>query len=133
MQNKDFEYKYSAPTERERREIESIRRQYVKADGDTEKNKLMRLRKLHKNITGTASAFSLTVGIIGILIFGTGMALVMEFSQLVVGIAVSVVGIIPMLLAYPVYRFVLNLKKKKYGDEIIRISDELLGSREEEK
>ncbi|MBO5009124.1 MAG: hypothetical protein J6D20_00265 [Clostridia bacterium] len=128
MQNNRFEYKYSVPTERERREIESIKRQYTRQDDITEANKLMHLRRLHNSIANTARLVALIIGIAGTLIFGGGMALVMEFSQLGLGIAVSAIGIIPMALAYPVYKLVFNLKKKKHGDEILRLSDELLGN-----
>ncbi len=133
MQNNRFEYKYSAPTERERREIESIRRQYVKTGDNTEENKLMCLRNLHKSIVNTATAVSLSVGIVGTLVFGTGMALVMEFSQLVIGVIVSAVGLIPVSLAFPVYELVLESEKKKHGGEILRLSNELLGNGEKAK
>lgn len=133
MHNNRFEYKYSVPTERERREIESIKRQYIRQDDITEANKLMRLRRLHKSIVNTATAVSLVLGIVGTLIFGGGMALIMEFSQLAVGIVVAAIGIIPMALAYPVYKLVFKSKKKKHGEEILRLSDELLGNDDEVK
>lgn len=133
MQNNKFEYKYSVPTERERREIESIKRQYIKLDDDSESNKLMHLRRLHNSIVNTARLVALILGIAGTLIFGGGMALVMEFSQLAFGIVVAVIGIIPMALAYPVYKLIFKSKKKKYGDEILRLSNELLGNDEEVK
>ena len=133
MQNNKFEYKYSVPTERERREIESIKRQYIKQDDDSESNKLMHLRRLHNSIVNTARLVALILGIAGTLIFGGGMALVMEFSQLAFGTVVAVIGIIPMALAYPVYKLIFKSKKKKYGDEILRLSNELLGNDEEVK
>lgn len=133
MPNNSFKFNYSVPTESERREIESIRRQYAKADENTETNKLLRLRKLHKGIVNKADACSLAVGIIGTLIFGGGMALAMEFSEVALGIIVSAVGLIPTLLAYPVYKIVLKSGKKKYGEEILRLSDELLCGKEDEK
>lgn len=133
MQNNSFEFKYSVPTESERREIESIRRQYAKIDDNEEANKLLRLRRLHKSIVNTATACSLMVGIIGTLIFGGGMALAMEFSEVALGIIVSAVGLIPTLLAYPVYKIVLKSGKRKYGEEILRLSDELLCGKEDEK
>ena len=133
MPNNSFKFNYSVPTESERREIESIRRQYAKTDENTEANKLLRLRKLHKGIVNKADACSLAVGIIGTLIFGGGMALAMEFSEVALGIIVSAVGLIPTLFAYPVYKIVLKSGKKKYGEEILRLSDELLCGKENEK
>lgn len=123
--NNKFSFTYSAPTEAERREIESIRRQY-RPDEKAE-NKVERLRALHSKVAGRATAASLAVGVIGLLIFGLGMALALEFNQLVVGIAVSVIGAAPMAVAFPLYNAVINRGKQQYGDEIIRLSDELLG------
>ena len=93
----------------------------------------MHLRRLHNSIVNTARLVALILGIAGTLIFGGGMALVMEFSQLAFGIVVAVIGIIPMALAYPVYKLIFKSKKKKYGDEILRLSNELLGNNEEVK
>ena len=130
MQNSDnnFSFTYSAPTEAERREIESIRRQY-KAETE-EESKVARLRRLHSRVTGSATTASLAVGISGTLIFGTGMALALEFDMLLWGIVISFVGILPILVAYPIYKLVLNKGKKQYGDEILRLSEELLGNSE---
>lgn len=125
--NNKFSFVYSAPTEAERREIESIRRQYKPEEKAI--NKVDRLRALHYRVKGRATASSLAIGIIGLLIFGFGMALVLEFNQLVIGIAVSVVGAVPIAVAYPIYNAVINCGKKKYGEEIIRLSNELLGER----
>lgn len=123
--NNKFTYTYSAPTEAERREIESIRRQY-KAD-KKEENGVERLRSLHARVVGTATAVSLAVGVIGLLIFGLGMAMVLEFGMITGGIIVAAVGAVPIGIAYPLYNRVVDNGKKKYGGEIIRLSDELLG------
>ncbi len=125
MQNNNFKYKYSAPTEKERREIESIRRQYI--SDTSEERKLERLKKLHFGIKYRATLSAVFLGVFGILLFGGGMALCLEFSQMTTGIILSAVGVLPMFLAYPLYLAVLKLQKKKYSEEIIRLSDELLG------
>lgn len=131
MENKDkFTYTYSAPTEKERSEIESIRRQY-KTPEEKGEGKLERLRSLHSRITRSATAASLATGIVGLLIFGLGMSLVLEFGQIAIGIVVSAVGVVPIALAYPIYSRIINNGKKKYGEEIIRLSDELLGEEKE--
>lgn len=127
MQNDDksFSFTYSAPTEAERREIESIRRQY-RAEDDN-KSKVERLRKLHGRVTGAATSISLALGIVGLLLFGGGMALVLEFGMLALGILFSLLGVAPIIAAYPIYNSVMSRGKKKYGEEILRLSDELLG------
>ncbi len=129
MKNKNegsaFTFKYTAPTEEERRRIESIRSQYIKSEPKSE-SKAERLHRLHAAVTGSAKLISLVVGIAGTLIFGLGMALALEWELWLAGVAVGIVGALPMVLAYPIYRCVLKMNKEKHGEEIIRLSDELL-------
>lgn len=127
MQNQQdkFEYTYSAPTERERKEIMSIRRQYE--DKPTTDGKLERLRRLDTIVKNRCMIFSLTLGVIGCLIFGLGLAFVLEFEQLALGIISSFVGAVVMLFAYPLYCSIHKKDKAKYGEEIIKLSQELLG------
>lgn len=126
MQNDNkFSFTYSAPTEAERREIEGIRRQYRLEEKN--ESKMERLRRLHSLVAGSATAASLAAGVVGLLIFGTGMALALEFDELLIGIIISVIGVAPIALAYPIYKSMMLRGKKKYGEEIIRLSDEMLG------
>ena len=126
MENKDkFSYTYSAPTEAERREIESIKRQY-KSEPETQSG-IERLRSLHSKVVGTAMAVSLAIGIIGTLVFGFGLALVLELGAPVIGIIFATVGVLPIVAAFPMYNHILKKGKMRYGDEIIRLSDEILG------
>ena len=119
-----FNYKYTAPTEEERKEIDSIRRQY--APQEQTETKLERLRRLDSLVKNTAIIWSLVLGVFGCLIFGIGLTMVLEWSILLWGIVLMVIGSVPMALAYPVYKSVLNKGKAKYGDEILRLSEELL-------
>ena len=91
------------------------------------------LRKLHMIPTQKAQAASLAVGIIGALIMGTGMSLAMTdigailgSLAMVLGIAVGIVGMVLVALAYPVYNRVLKKQREKIAPEILRLSDELL-------
>ncbi|MBQ9081540.1 MAG: dihydropteridine reductase [Clostridia bacterium] len=125
----NFHYTYSAPTQEERREINSIRKQY----GTQEKeNKIEILRKLDARVKTPALIISLVLGIGGILLFGLGLAMIMEWELFLFGIIVSVVGAIPVGLAYPVHNYLLKRSKKKYGEEILRLSEELLQETTEE-
>lgn len=124
-----FDYKYSAPTEEERREIDNIRRQYTPRD-KTE-TKLDRLRKLDSKVKNTAVAVSLCFGIIGCLIFGLGLSMVLEWNMYIWGTVVTIVGVVPIAAAYPVYKYALNKGKQKYAKEILELSDELLNKQSE--
>ncbi|MGN0804654.1 MAG: hypothetical protein ACI4MS_04650 [Candidatus Coproplasma sp.] len=124
MSNNRFEYSYSAPTEEERREIDSIRNSYQPRSKEI--SKLDRLRRLDKKVKNTAMAVSLTLGLAGVLIFGLGMSLALEWGYYLAGSLTAVAGCIPMGISYPVYNKVLAHQKKKYGEEILKLSEELL-------
>ena len=124
MSENQFNYTYKAPTEEERREIESIKRQYEpKKESE---NKLARLRKLNNYVNGLATSVSLAVGVIGLLIFGLGLAMVLEYQIIIGGVIVSAFGIPLIAIAYPIYNIILNKNKAKYGEEILKLSNELL-------
>lgn len=119
-----FDYVYSAPTENERREIESIRKQYMPTQ--QKEDKLETLRKLNNRVTQPPMIFGLTTGIIGTLVMGLGITMVLEWSVIVWGVIVGLAGIAIISIAYPVYRAVLKRNKKKYGQQIIELSNQLL-------
>ncbi len=127
MSNK-FNFKYTAPTEEERKEIDSIRRKYSPVEQS--ETKLERLRKLDKIVKNTAIIWSLCLGIIGCLIFGFGLTMILEWGIFGWGIALMVIGSVPMAIAYPVYKMVLKKYKDTYGEEILRLSEELLNQGE---
>lgn len=122
----DFEYNYKAPTKEERMEIESIRNSYIPKDEPS--NKMERLRKLDFKVKNLPVAFSIAFGVIGSLIFGLGLAMILEWNIILWGILVGVVGFFITILAYPVYKFITQKLKNKYSEEIIKLSDELLNN-----
>lgn len=124
--NEEFRYTYSA---QQQKEVEAIRNKYL----PREETKMEQLRKLHAIPTQRAQAASLAVGIIGALILGTGMSLCLTnlgaalgSLAMVVGIAVGLVGMMLVALAYPLYNRVLAKQRQKMAPEILRLSDELL-------
>jgi hypothetical protein len=54
------------------------------------------------------------------------MALVLELEMIALGIILASLGAVPMAFAYPMYKSEIARGKKKYGEEIIRLSDEIL-------
>jgi len=125
--SQQFHFKYTAPTEEERKEIDSIRRQY--APREKSESKLERLRRLDALVRNTPTVISLCLGVFGCLVFGLGLTMVLEWSILLWGVIVCAVGCIPMALAYPVYKAVLKRGKEKYGNEILALSEELLNEK----
>ena len=126
MENNSFEYTYSA---RRQQEVDRIRRVYLPREED----KLDQLRRLHAIPTRRAQTASLTVGILGMLLLGTGMSLCMtELASalgslaMILGIVVGVAGIAAAALAWPVFRRVLKKEREKITAQILQLSEELL-------
>ena len=124
-----FNFKYTALTEEERKEIDSIRRQYCAKEDPV--SKIERLRRLDALVKNNAVIWSLCLGVVGILIFGLGLTMVLEWGFWTWGVILMVVGSVPTALAYPVYKKVLKKYKNRYGEEILRLSEELLNESED--
>ncbi len=121
---KDFEYSYFAPTEEEKQEIESIRQSYLPKERKTTAQE--KLRELDQAVRRPPKILSIVVGVMGLLLFGTGITLVLQWQFLAAGSVVGVVGAVVMASVYPVYRSALSRRKKKYGNEILQLSERLL-------
>ena len=127
MENKTFEYTYSA---QQQKEVEAIRQKYLPKEED----KLEQLRKLHAVPTHKAQAASIAIGVIGALILGTGMSLCMTdlgaalgaVAAMVLGIAVGLAGIILVAFAYPIYNKTLQKERKKIAAEVLKLTEELM-------
>ena len=119
-----FNFRYTAPSQEERKEIDSIRRQY--SPQEQTETKLERLRRLDGLVKNTAIIWSLVLGVLGCLIFGLGLTMILEWDILLWGIILMAVGSVPMAVAFPLYNRLLKKGKAKYGDEILRLSEELL-------
>ena len=110
--------------------VENIRAQYM----EKESTELDALHELDAKVKRPANVFAYTFGSISAIIMGAGMSLVMTdigatigiSSALVPGIAIGIVGLCMALLTYPMYKGILNMRKKKYGAEIISLSDKIL-------
>ena len=109
---------------------QKIRTQYMEKPS----SELDTLRKLDAKVKRPASVFAYIYGSISAIIMGAGMSLVMTnigaaigiSNALVPGIAIGVVGLGMALLTYPMYKGILNSRKKKYGAEIIDLSDKIM-------
>lgn len=122
--NNRFEYTYTAPTERERKEAESIRKQYLIEE--EKPDKLAKLRELDRRVKNPPQIFALSLGIVGTLIFGGGLTLILEAGWLLLGALLAVVGLVPLALAYPAHKKLSKKLKEKYREEILRLSEEIL-------
>lgn len=126
--NNKFKYTYSAPTKSEREQIEDIRKNYLpKSDKEA---KMERLKKLDEKVKNIPTIYGLCIGIVGLLIFGLGITMILEWKIVVWGIIISIIGLIPMCLAYPIFSRIKNKLTDKYKKEILDLSEELLNENE---
>ena len=109
---------------------ERIRAQYV-GQQDTE---LDALKALDARVKSPANVFGYVYGSIGAIVMGAGMSLVLTdigtmlgmTETLVPGIAVGIVGLAMSCTAYPIYKAILNSRKKKYAGMIMELSDRVM-------
>ncbi len=127
MNDNKFNYKYVALNEEEKKEIESIRNQYVEKEKC--ETKIERLRRLNNLVKNVSTTWGLCLGIIGCLIFGLGLTMILEWNVVVLGVIVCLPAVALMVAAYPVYLKILKKNKEKYGEEIIKLSEELLNEK----
>ena len=94
-------------------------------------SKIVALKKLDRLAKRNAEIFAYTFGVISSLIMGTGMSFAMgviggnTITGIIVGIAIGLIGIAGVCVNYPIYKFLLNKGKNKYGSDIIRLAKEI--------
>lgn len=110
--------------------VQKIRTQYTEKE-DTE---LDALRELDRKVNRPANVFSYVFGSISTMIMGAGMSLVMTDigatvgieNSMMPGIVIGVIGMILMIVNYPIYKNILGSRRKKYADKIIALSDKIM-------
>ena len=111
---------------------QKIRAQYMEKEA-TELDELRALDAMEKD---PAIIFAYIFGIIAAIIMGAGMSLVMTdigsilgmTYTLLPGIMLGLAGMAMALVNYPVYQAILNARKKKYADEILKLSEKIMNS-----
>ena len=120
MENKEsFNYTYSSI---HKEEIEKIRNKYVQ----NQETDLDELRKLDQKVTNTATFVSIVVGIVGVLVFGSGLSLVLSFGKMILGIIFSFLGLLVMGSGLLVNKIITKKLRGKYGPRILELSERLL-------
>ena len=110
--------------------VQKIRTQYT----EKQHTELDELKALDAKVKKPANIFGYTYGCVSAIVMGTGMSLVMTdigsvvglASAMVPGIAIGVVGMGMALTTYPIYKRILNSRKKKYAPEIMALSEKIM-------
>ena len=114
----------------EQKQAERIRAHYV----ETQPTEMDELRELDAKVRRPAAVFGYVFGSISAVIMGAGMSLVMTDIGSVIGLAdgmipgigIGLFGMAMALLTYPIYKGILNSRKKKYAPEILRRSERIM-------
>ena len=112
-----FEYTYSAP---EQEEIKRIRSKYLPKEQET---KLERLRRLDREAERPGKIVSLTLGVIGLLVFGTGMCLCLVWESYLLGVGVGIAGGMMMAAAFPAYQTITRKQRERIAPEILALTE----------
>ena len=110
--------------------VEKIRTQYT----ERQHTELDALKALDAKVKKPANVFAYTYGTAGAVVMGTGMSLVMTdigamiglTAAMAPGIAVGIVGLGMALSTYPIYKKILNSRKKKFAPQIMELSEKLM-------
>lgn len=102
---------------------EQIANEYSKKN----ESKVIALKKLDRKAKRPAEIFAYTNGIIMTLIFGLGMCLAMKVigNSFILGIIIGIVGMIGIILNYPLYKRILEKSKEKYSYDIIELARQI--------
>ena len=112
--------------------VQKIRTQYT----EKKHTNLDQLKALDAKVKRPANVFAYVFGSISAIVMGGGMSLVMTDIAEIVGIAnpmlygiiIGVVGMGMAIINYPIYKGILNARRKKYAGRIIELSDKIMGN-----
>ena len=109
---------------------QKIRAQYT----EKQYTELDALKELDAKVKRPANVFAYTYGSVSAIVMGAGMSLVMTdigaiiglTSAMVPGIVIGVLGMGMALTTYPIYKKILNARKKKFAPQILEKSEKLI-------
>ena len=110
--------------------VQKIRTQYT----EKEQTCLDELKRMDAKVKRPANVFAYIFGSIGAIVMGSGMSLVMTNigeivgvdDPMIPGIAIGIAGMIMAIINYPIYKSILNSRRKKYAEKIIALSEKIM-------
>ena len=128
MDHNTFDYTYSA---QEHEELLAIKKRYetaVPAEKTAREATMEELRQLDRAAARPGKILTVVMLVVGILVFGTGMSFVTEFSDtlFIPGVVIGVVGMAVTGLTFPLCNAVNKKQKEKIAPKILALTEELL-------
>ncbi len=113
--------------------VQKIRTRYM----EKEFSQLDELKALDARVRRPANVFAYVFGSVAALVMGSGMSLVMTdvgtkvgvSDPMVPGIVIGIAGMLMAIMNYPMYKGILASRKKKYADQIMKLSDKIMGNK----
>lgn len=113
--------------------VQKIRTQYT----EKEHTQLDALKELDAKVKLPANVFAYIFGSISVIIMGSGMSLVMADigssigieNSMLPGIIIGIVGMLMAIINYPIHKSILTSRKKKYADQIMKLSDKIMSNK----
>lgn len=110
--------------------VQKIRTQYT----EKEQTCLDELKRMDAKVKRPANVFAYIFGSVSAIVMGSGMSLVMTNigemvgigDPIIPGIAIGIVGMIMAIINYPIYKSILNSRRKKYVEKIIALSEKIM-------
>ena len=110
--------------------VQKIRTQYT----EKQHTELDALKALDAKVKKPANVFAYIYGSLSAIVMGAGMSLVMTdigamiglSATMVPGIVIGIVGMGMALTTYPIYKKMLNSRKKKYAAKIVELSERVM-------
>lgn len=110
--------------------IQKIRTQYT----EKEHTALDALTALDRKVKRPANTSAYVFGTVSAIVMGSGMSLVMTdigsavgiTDPMIPGIVIGVIGLVMAIANYPMYKRILGARRKKYADQIIALSDQIM-------
>ena len=115
---------------------EKIRARYT----DAPKSDMDTLKELDRRVRRPAAVFAYIFGSVASLVLGTGMCFAMDVipagsyrgitvseDMMIPGIIIGTLGIGACALTYPLYKGILNARRRKHRQEVLALSDRIMG------
>ncbi len=110
--------------------VQKIRSEYT----EKEHTQLDELKALDAKVKRPANVFAYVFGSLSAIIMGSGMSLVMTDignilgmkNTMAPGIVIGAIGIIMAIINYPMFKSILSSRKKKYGEEVLKLSEKFM-------
>ncbi len=115
---------------------EKIRARYT----ETPKTDVDALRALDRRVRRPATVLAYLFGSVSSLVMGLGMCFSMDVipagkycgvtvseDMMIPGLIIGTVGLAACALTYPLYRGILNARRRKYRGEVLALSDKVMG------